>query len=135
MKIYKIAKLISIVSYLLIMLMGSIIELPFFVWLLFTFFDFGNPDQLFAFLGVSGLIINFIILNKTKTLKILALDIVCFLLLASPIIRRLSAVPIEKFNYLTFIIPTAIFGLFYIFSLCFSVRQYFQNQSSISVTQ
>ena len=135
MKKYKITKLISIVSYLLIMLMGSIIELPFFVWLLFTLFDFGNQDQLFALLGVSGLIINLIILNKTRTFKLLMLDIICFLLLASPILRRLTAIPIEKFNYLTFIIPTTIFSLFYIFSLCFSVRQYFQNQKSISVTE
>ena len=115
--------------------MGSIIELPFFVWLLFTLFDFGNQDQLFALLGVSGLITNLIILNKTRTFKLLMLDIICFLLLASPIIRRLTAIPIEKFNYLTFLIPTTIFSLFYIFSLCFSVRQYFQNQKSISMTQ
>ena len=135
MKKYKIAKLISIVSYLLIILMGSMIGLPFFFWLLFTLFDFGNIDQLFAFLAVIGLTLTFINRNKNRTLTILLIDIICFLLLASPLVRRMTAISIEKFNYLAFIIPTTIFGLFYIFSLYFSVRQYFSNQKSISVTQ
>jgi hypothetical protein len=120
---YKIAKSISIVSYLLIILMGSVIGLPFFIWLIFTLFDFGNIDQLFAFLGVIGLVISFVTFNSTRTFKILLLDIIGLMLLASPIIRRMTAIPIEKFNYLAFIIPTTIFGLFYIFSLYFSVRQ------------
>ena len=34
--------------------MGQMIGLPFFIWLLFPLVDFGNPDQLFAFLGVVG---------------------------------------------------------------------------------
>ena len=111
------------------------IGLPFFFWLLFTLFDFGNIDQLFAFLGVIGLTITFINRNKNRTLTILLIDIICFLLLASPLVRRMTAIPIEKFNYLAFIIPTTIFGLFYIFSFYFSVRQYFSNQKSIRVTQ
>ena len=128
MKRYKIAKRISIISYLLIILMGSMVGVPFFMWLIFTMFDFGNIDQLFAFLGVIGLIVNFATFNSQRTLKILLLDIISFMLLASPLIRRLTAIPIENFNYLTFIIPTIIFGLFYIFSLYFSVRHYSSNQ-------
>ena len=134
-KKHKTTKLISIVSYLLIILMGSMIGLPFFLWLLFALFDFGNIDQLFAFLGVIGLTISFATFNSKRTLKILLLDIICFMLLASPIVRRLTAIPIEKFNYLAFIIPTTIFTLFYILSLYFSVRQCFQNQKIISVTE
>ena len=135
MKKYKIAKLISIISYLLIILMGSMIGVPFFLWLLLTAFDFGNIDQLFAFFGVIGLTIIFATLKSPRTLKVFLLDIICFMLLASPIVRRLTAIPIEKFNYLAFIIPTTIFILFYILSLYFSVRQCFQNQKSISVTE
>ena len=134
-KKYKIAKLISIVSYLLIILMGSMIGLPFFMWLIFTLFDFGNVDQLFAFLGVVGLTISFVIFNSTRTYKVLLLDIISFMLLAIPLIRRLTAIPIEKFNYLAFIIPTTIFLLFYIIAVFFSFRQYFQTQKSTSVTQ
>jgi len=134
-KKYKIAKLISIVSYLLIILTGSMIGLPFFLWLLLTLFDFGNIDQFFAFWGVIGLTITFINLNKNRTWKILLIDIACFFLLASPLVRRMTAIPIEKFNYLAFIIPTTTFCLFYIFSLCFSFRQHFQNQKTTGATQ
>ena len=134
MKIYKIAKLISIISYLLIILMGMMIGIPFFIWLLLTLFDFGNADQLFAFFGVIGLIILFTTFNSIITLKILLLDIVCFVLLVSPIIRRLTAIPIEQFNYSFFIIPTTFFLFFYLFSFYFSVKQYFQNQQNINIT-
>ena len=135
MKQLRTFKLIAIIAYLLIILMGQMIGLPFFIWLLFTLFDFGNIDQLFAFFGVIGLTICFVTFNSTRTLKVLLLDIISFMLLASPLIRRLTAIPIDKFNYLAFIIPTTIFGLFYIFSLYFSVRQYFSKHKSINVTQ
>lgn len=131
LKQLKAFKLISIIAYLLIVHMGQMVGLPFFVWLLFTLFDFGNIDQFFAFLSVIGLTVSFITFNSTRTLKILLLDIICFMLLASPIIRRATSVPIELFNYLAFIIPTTIFGLFYIFSLYYSIRQYFKNQKSL----
>ena|SRR6185312_6237438 len=126
----KIFKIIAIVFYLLIMLAGQLIGLPFFFWLLYTMLDFGNPDQLFAFLGVVGLTISFIKLNSTRTFKVLLLDIICFILLASPLVRRMTAVPIELFNYLAFIIPTTIFSLFYIISIYYSVRLYFQSQKA-----
>jgi len=126
----KIFKIIAIVFYLLIILVGQLIGLPFFFWLLYTMLDFGNPDQLFAFLGVVGLTISFIKLNSTRTFKVLLLDIICFILLASPLVRRMTAVPIELFNYLAFIIPTTIFSLFYIISIYYSVRLYFQSQKA-----
>ena len=130
MKQLKIFKIIAIVFYLLIILVGQLIGLPFFFWLLYTMLDFGNPDQLFAFLGVVGLTISFIKLNSTRTFKVLLLDIICFILLASPLVRRMTAVPIELFNYLAFIIPTTIFSLFYIISIYYSVRLYFQSQKA-----
>lgn len=108
------------------------IGLPFIIWLLFTLFNFGNPDQFFAFLGVIGLTISFITFKSKRTLKILLLDILCFMLLAAPLIRRTTAIPIEKFNYLTFIIPITIFALSFLFSLYYSVRQYFHNQNVIA---
>lgn len=126
----KIFKIIAIVFYLLIILVGQLIGLPFFFWLLYTMLDFGNPDQLFAFLGVVGLTISFIKLNSTRTFKVLLLDIICFILLASPLVRRMTAVPIELFNYLAFIIPTTIFSLFYIISIYYSVRLYFEGQKA-----
>lgn len=124
MKQLKIFKLIAIVSYLLIILMGQIVGLPFFFWLLFTLFDFGNIDQLFAFLAVIGLIISYTTVNSLRTSKILICDVLCLFLLASPIIRRMSAVLVTLFNYWLFITPTIMFGLFYSVSICYSVRQY-----------
>jgi hypothetical protein len=121
-------KTIAIISYFLIILMGDMIGLPFFVWLFLTLFSFGDLDQLFAFLAVIGLTIIFITFNSTRTFKILLLDIICFILLASPIVRRMSVVPIELFNYWAFIIPATIFWIFYIVSLSYSVRQYLQHK-------
>ncbi|MES2772674.1 MAG: hypothetical protein V4722_00725 [Bacteroidota bacterium] len=118
----------AIISYLLIILMGQIIGLPVLLWLIFTLFDFGNIDQLFALMAIVGLTIISINHNKIRTSKILALDLLCFLLLASPIIRRMTAVPIELFNYLAFIIPTTLFALFYTASLFLGYRQCFQKK-------
>ena len=124
-------RVIASVCYLFIMLGGQMIAVPFFFWLLFTLFDFGNFDQLFAFLAVTGLLIIYINRNKKRTPKILTLDILCFVLLSSPLFRRMTAVPIELFNYLAFIIPTTLFALFYTASLFFGCKQYSQlNKSS-----
>jgi hypothetical protein len=47
----------------------------------------------------------------------------------------MTAVPIQLFNYLAFIIPTTIFCLLYIVSLYHSVRLYIRNSKNISVTE
>lgn len=125
-------RIIAIVSYLLIMLAGQMIALPFFFWLAFTLFDFGNIDQLFALLAVVGLVTICINHNKTRTSKVLLLDLLCFLLLASPLVGRMAVVPLELFNYLAFIIPTSLFTLFYTVSLFFGCRQYSQVKAGSS---
>jgi hypothetical protein len=124
LKQQKVFKVIAIIFYLLIILNGEMIGVPFFFWLLFTLFDFGNVDQLFAFLAIAGLAIICINQKKMKTPKVLMVDILCFFLLASPIVRRMTAVPVEFFNYLAFIIPTTLFALFYTASLFFAYREY-----------
>lgn len=88
LKQQKIFRLIAIICYLLIILNGEMIGLPFFLWLSFTLFDFGNIDQLFALFALIGLTINFINTNKERAAKILLLDIFCFLLMASPIVGQ-----------------------------------------------
>lgn len=125
----KIYKVVAIIFYLLIILNGQMIGIPFFLWLLFTLFDFGNIDQLFAFLAIAGLTIICVNHNKLRTSKVLMVDIVCFILLTSPIIRRMSVVPIEFFNYMAFIIPTTLFALFYTASWFFACKQYAQIKS------
>jgi hypothetical protein len=98
----------------------------------FTLFDFGNIDQLFALLAVIGLAAICINHNKTRTSKVLTLDVICFFLLASPLVRRMTAVPIELFNYLAYIIPTALFAFFYTASLLLGCRQYSQIKAGSS---
>jgi hypothetical protein len=127
----KMLKIFAVIAYLLIILMGDMIGLPFFFWLLFTLFDFGNIDQLFAFFAVIGLTIIFIKMNSTRTLKTILLDVLCFVLLASPIVKRMASVPIEKFNYPAFIIPTIIFVLLFILSIFFSYRQFLIDKTAI----
>ena len=131
MKAIKTFKLISIVSYLLIILMGEMIGISFFVWLLFTMFDFGNVNQSYALLAVVGLTINFINLNKKRTFKVLFLDFACFLLMASPIVWRMIDVNIHLFNYWTFIVPTIVFALLYLISIGLSIEQYLQERKTL----
>jgi hypothetical protein len=107
------------------------IGLPFLLWLVFTIFDFGNINQLFAFLAVLGLILISRNWNKTRTQKILLIDFVCFMLLTIPLISRLNAVPLSMFNYGAFIIPMAVFMLCSLISLVYSCKQYLVIQKDV----
>ena len=102
-------RIISIISYSLIILMGQMIGLPFICWLIFTSFDFGNIDQLFAIFGVVGIVI-----NLTKWKNNIPLTIISFILMLSPIISRLMQVEIGLFDYLAFQIPLTIFIITYL---------------------
>lgn len=123
MKQQKIFVALAIVSYLSIILMGQMIGAPFLFWLLFNLFNFGEIDQLSAVLGVVGvgLIVKYSAFERT--LRIVILDVLCFVLLAIPICGRLLTVPIEKFNYAAFTIPLSLFIVFYLVSLLFACRQ------------
>src|SRR5690554_6423338 len=94
----------SLISYMIIILAGQMIGIPFILWLILTVFDFGNIDQLFAILGITGVILNF-----TKWSNNIPITILCFFLMLSPIISRMMQAPIEMFDYLAFQIPLAIF--------------------------
>ena len=109
---------ISIISYLLIILAGQMIGLSFFLWLIFTTFDFGNIDQLFAIFGLIG-----IILNLTKWRTNIIVTILSFILMLSRIISRLVQVPIEMFDYLSFKIPLTIFIITYLIYIIINVKE------------
>ncbi|MFV0483299.1 MAG: hypothetical protein ACK5MG_04285 [Bacteroidales bacterium] len=104
MKKGKILKIISLTSYSIIILMGEMIGLPFLFWLILTSFEFGNSDQIFAVFGLIGFIMMFTNLYKQRIFRIMI-----FVLMITPIVRRLTEVPFEKFNYLAFQIPLTIF--------------------------
>ena len=84
--------------------MGQMIGLPFLFWLVWTSFEFGNSDQIFAVFGLIGFILVFTKLYRQRIFKILI-----FVLMITPIVRRLTEVSFEKFNYLAFQIPFLIF--------------------------
>ena len=102
-------KIISLIAYSLIFLMGQMIGLPLIIWLIFTSFDFGNIDQVFAICGLAGIILNFTKHRSSRMFRILS-----FILMIAPIIKRLTSVPIEEFNYLTFQLPLLIFVIAYL---------------------
>lgn len=115
----------SIISYLFIILTGQMIGMPFVYWLIFTAFDFGNIDQLFAIFGIVG-----IILNITKFRNKILITIISFLLMLSPIVSRLIQVPLEKFNYLAFQIPLAIFIITYLALIIINAKQNASDSSA-----
>ncbi len=93
-------------------LTGQMIGVPFILWLLWTSFEFGNSDQIFAILGLVGLISMFTKYYANRILKALI-----FVLMLSPIVRRLTEIPLEKFNYLAFIIPFFVFVMAFLVSI------------------
>ena len=117
-KMLKSTRIIAIISYLLIILAGDMIALPFICWLLFTIFDFGNIDQILAIFGIIGINLNFIKCKNNIWITILS-----FFLMLSPIIGRMLQVPIKLFKYLTFEIPLAIFIFTYLTFIIWNARQ------------
>jgi hypothetical protein len=89
--------------------MGQMIGIPFLMWIIFTSFDFGNIEQIFAILGMIGIILNF-----TKYWKLRVIKILSFILMILPLIKRMTETPIEKFNYIAFQIPLLIFIITYL---------------------
>jgi len=99
------------------------IGMPFFCWVVLAVFDFGNWNQPSAILAILGLALILKNWNKKRTAGIFAIDIVCFMLLAIPIVGRLVMVPLAMFNYCAFIVPSMVFVLCYLISLVYSYRQ------------
>ena len=89
--------------------MGQLIGIPFLLWLIFTGFDFGNTEQVFAIFGLIGIVLNFTKFSKSRLIKAMI-----FFLMLTPIAKRLTELPFEKFNYLTFQIPFSIFIITYL---------------------
>lgn len=105
------------------MLIGQMIPIPFILWL-FTVFDFGNIDQLFAFLGIAGVILSFI---KSKYPALISL--ISFILMISAVASRLMYVSIEALNYPAFTIPFFIFITTQIILIFLNIRT--KNKSNL----
>ena len=123
-KIAKIAKVISIVCYLSVIFVGMMSAMPFACLLLFSLFVLSEPEWPFSVLALIGLIINYKTFSSERTLRILVLDMVAFVLMAAFLVWKLLVLPIELLNYLGFVIPVSGFVFFYFASLGFSTKQY-----------
>jgi hypothetical protein len=127
MNFFPIAKIISIFSYCLIMLQGDMISMPFGIWLLLSFFDFSSLAPLFSTLAISGGLLA--CLTKPDHRWYITRILVAFILLLSPILWRLSVVPLRLFDYLSFEIPLFLFIAFFFLSfvLAFGKRAVVEN--------
>jgi hypothetical protein len=114
---------ISLISYLLIMLSGQMISLPFGFWLAFNFFQFGELEQVFTFIGVVGIVLNMIRLKRN-----LFISITGFVFMLIPLFSRFYEVSYSKFNYLSFQIPFILFVLTYLVSMVLLVLLINKNE-------
>ncbi len=94
------------------------IGIPFILWLIFTSLEFGNNEQVFALLGITGFILNF-----TKYSKLIWGNALSFILMIIPLTKRLIETPIEKFNYLSFQIPLMVFIITYMIFVLYSKKE------------
>ncbi len=102
--------------------MGTMIPIPFIFWLLFTIFDFGNSDQIFAVLGIIGLFMQLVKPDLKTSKKEIIFYILSFLLLITPILKRMLSISIENFNYLAFTIPMICFVILYFVSVIIKIK-------------
>ncbi|WP_312393770.1 hypothetical protein [Chryseobacterium sp.] len=114
----KTLKIISVLSYCCILIMGMMIAVPMILFLIGTAIDFGSTDQIFAILGIVGIVLTFISW-KEGVLK----SIIAFLFMISPIISRLFQAPVESFHYWVFTAPLAIFIITYLIVIILQIKE------------
>lgn len=116
-------KILAYLAYFLIFMQGSMICLPFFIWIFSAAFFFGSLSQLFAIAAILGLVISHKTWKKPKSISKTLLNLLTFILLLSPVLYRMIAVPIEMFNYLGFIVPFSAFVILYSVAICLPQRK------------
>lgn len=106
----RVIKIISLLSYSLIMLSGFIIALLLLFWLVGGCFSFGTLEQLYSIIGLTGFIGD--LLNRYNSIKY---KVIFFLIMLVPIKEPLLTFPIEGFNYPSFYITLVIFLIFQLY--------------------
>ena len=110
---------ISVCSYCVIMLDGSMVSIPMFFYLSTGWLVADdNFDRLFIILSLVGFTL-FFIPAKGNPRKRLLKYLAAFPLILSPLVHRLSSVPIALFNYARFWGPTIVFLSSYLLFLLF----------------
>lgn len=119
MRVSSILLFIAVCSYCVIMLNGEMISIPMFCYLAYGWFAADdNVDRLFIILALIGFALLFIQTQNNPTKRFFK-HVIVFLLLLSPLINRICAVPLSLFNYPSFTIPTVTFVASYLLLLLF----------------
>lgn len=106
--------------------MGSMIAMPLFSILIFSFFDLEMLQWTFyAIIGLTLLLFNYTEINKRNQFL---LNITAFILLLMPIIDRLLTFEWYWFNFPMFYVPLILFIILYLMSLYFQSMEI--NKSS-----
>lgn len=124
MKLSSLFRTLAIVSYLFIFLQGMIIAIPFGCMLFIGLFEAEPLTRIFIILADIALLTLFILSFNQRNKKSLLIEFIAYFLLLSPLVRILSIVPIDKFNYLLFIVPVIGFVVLYPLSVLLSFREY-----------
>jgi hypothetical protein len=124
MKLSPIFRTLAIISYLFIFLQGMIIAIPFGYMLFVGLFEAETLTRIFIILADIALLTLFTLSFNQRSKRSLLIELIAYFLLLSPLIRILSIVPIDKFNYLLFIIPVISFVVLYPLSVLLSFREY-----------
>ena len=128
MRLYKVFRVIALLSYCFIMINGEMISFPFFLFLAISIF-LGEDilAKASALIGIIGIIL---LLTQKQTKRTLLIEALALIMLILPIVERLTSVPINLFNYSTFIFPSISFIVFYILSVFFSYKEFKSNKIS-----
>lgn len=120
MKLHSILRRLSIVCYLFIFIKGMIIAFPFILVLAFGIPNAYPVTRIFLILADLGLIYLAVSGFTKKTRAAIALQILVYFLLLSPLVWTLATFPWSMFDYALFYLPFGGFVLLYPLSVLFS---------------
>lgn len=110
----KYLKLVAILSYLCIIIVGYMSALPLGLWLFFSLFNPISKEFLFSIPSLFGLLLSLISTAHAPVTYKKSMEFVAFILLLSPLVCRMTQVPLMYFNYWQFTIPLGVFIICYL---------------------
>ena len=129
MKTINLLKKLSLISFSLIILKGSMIAFPFLIYLILNVFCLGTISQMItSIIGICGLIIIIKQMREEATNKRLFMEFVALIMLLIPLIERLTSVQINLFYYLSFEIPIITFLILYLSSLLLLLKKIIEER-------
>jgi hypothetical protein len=123
MKRYNVLKLSAVISYLVITFKGSMIAFPLGLCIIgWIVFPESLVQTLYSVGALAGLIVIAIMVKRRNTRRRILYEMAALILLILPIVGRMTAIPMNLFNYGAFIIPASSFIILYLCSLLVSLR-------------